>query len=62
MAFAKIKYHTGSLIFKVEVRDESGAIMEKWVFMEQDFQKWRRIMEGKYGLIGKVTTELDWAI
>ena len=62
MGFSKIRYNTGNLIFRVEVKDETGALMEKWTFMEQDFQSWRKKMENKYGLNGKRSNDLDWAI
>jgi hypothetical protein len=64
VGFARIKYHSGQGIFKVRLEDESGALMENWVFMEKDFPNFVNIMCKKYGFKlkkPKKQTDLDWA-
>lgn len=68
MGIKQIRYHTGKEIFKVKIEDDSGAFIENWVFMRDDFPEWVRIMCKKFGFkFVKVTEksesidkDLDW--
>jgi hypothetical protein len=64
MGFEKIKYNTGKEIFKVRIEDTTGALIQNWVFMKEDFPEWLRIMERKFGVKTKKKEpdrDLDWA-
>lgn len=63
MSFKKIKYNNGKEIFKVKIEDTTGALIENWVFMKDDFNKWVNIIKKKFGIsdIKKdIDRDLDW--
>jgi len=65
VAFKKIRYNTGEEIFKVRIENSSGALLDNWVFMKNDFTQWVEIMKKKYGFGVKTRRkdrDLDWAV
>lgn len=59
MPFKKIKYNSGREIFHLKVQDPTGAVLDKWVVMKDDFNKMVDIIKKKYGLKGKKISEED---
>ena len=64
MVFRKIRYNTGEGLFKVKIEDDSGAIIENWTIMFNDFPEWVNTICRKYGfkVDSRPQTDLDWAI
>ncbi len=61
MSFKKIRYNSGKEIFEIKIKNSDGSIIGKWVFMKDDFPKWVKIMERKYGIETKEKDrDLDW--
>lgn len=65
MTFKKIKYNTGSEIFETKVRDTSGAVIENWVIMKENFMEWVELIKKKYGIksnqkYSQNDRDLDW--
>jgi len=63
MGFKKIRYNTGECLVKIKIEEDSGAMLENWVFMMSDLENWYNTMEKKYGnriKSKKVDRDLDW--
>jgi hypothetical protein len=66
MGFSKVRMGKQE-IFKVEVRDIDGRVLENWQVMKRDFPRVVRILNDKFGLDMIITDkntnkDLDWAI
>lgn len=68
MTFKKVRMGTG-MISRLEIKDESGAKLEEWTNMLEDFPKVSKIIVKKYGLedlvegrVKKKDQDLDWGL
>ncbi len=63
--FKPIRYNNGKEIFRVKIEDTTGAFLENWVFMKDDFERWAKLMKRKFGISDdkpkEIDKDLDWA-
>lgn len=63
MTLKKVRYNTGEEIAEITIKNHSGSILEKWIFMISDFLKVTNIIKKKYGIrMNSSERDLEWAL